>query len=111
MRSYAAASGSWLSIFGINKHLGAISALIFSLILSACGGGGGGGGNPGPAQTGAPALTEVSMSSGELTTVTVGDKVSVMITANEAIQAPSVVIGGTAADRVVGSGTSWTADR
>ncbi|MGB2314637.1 MAG: hypothetical protein ACPH3I_05610 [Porticoccaceae bacterium] len=111
MRSYAAASGSWQSIFGINKHLGAISALIFSLILSACGGGGGGGGNPGPAQTGAPALTEVSMSSGELTTVTVGDKVSVMITANEAIQAPSVVIGGTAADRVVGSGTSWTADR
>jgi hypothetical protein len=96
---------------GIKKHLGVISALIFSLVLSACGGGGGGGDNPGPAVSGAPTLSEVSISSGELTTVTVGDKVTVTISASEAILAPSVMIGGVAVDRVVGSGRNWTADR
>jgi hypothetical protein len=110
MRSYATASDSWLSIFGINKHFGVISALVFSLILSACGGGGGGG-NAGPAIEGAPSLVEVSMSSGELSAVTVGDKVTVTMSASEAIRAPSVKIGGVSVDRVVGSGTSWTADR
>ena len=53
----------------------------------------------------------VSISSGELTTVTVGDKVTVTISASEAILAPSVMIGGVAVDRVVGSEKNWTADR
>ena len=77
--SVTANAGRFVSM-GIKKHLGVISALIFSLVLSACGGGGGGGGdNPGPAVSGAPTLSAVSISSGELTTVTVGDKVTVTI--------------------------------
>ncbi|MBT4833688.1 MAG: hypothetical protein HON72_09910, partial [Porticoccaceae bacterium] len=107
--SVTANAGRFVSM-GIKKHLGVISALIFSLVLSACGGGGGGD-NPGPAVSGAPTLSEVSISSGELTTVTVGDKVTVTISASEAILAPSVMIGGVAVDRVVGSEKNWTADR
>ena len=110
MHSRVSGNTGWLVGLGFNKHFGAVSALVFSLVLSACGGGSGSD-NPGPARTGAPALSVVSMASGELTTVTVGDKVTVSISASEAILAPSVMVGGVAVDRVVGSGKDWTADR
>ena len=35
---------SWLVGLGISKHFGAVSAVVFSLVLSACGGGSGGSG-------------------------------------------------------------------
>ena len=110
MHSSVAANAGWLSSLSIKKHLGAISALVFSLILSACGGGG----SDGPSLTavdGAPTLGTVSIASGDKTTVTVGDIVTVSVTASEAIQAPSVTIAGTAATAVTGSGESWSAER
>ena len=96
---------------GIQSRLNALSALFFVTILSACGGSSGGSDLPGPSVSGAPTLSETSIASGDLTTVTVGDTVTVSISASEAILSPSVLIGGSAVDRVVGSGTNWTADR
>ena len=111
MHSSVAANAGWLSSLSIKKHLGAISALVFSLILSACGGGGGSDGPSLTAVDGAPTLGTVSIASGDKTTVTVGDIVTVSVTASEAIQAPSVTIAGTAATAVTGSGESWSAER
>ena len=102
---------SWLVGFIVSKHLGAVSALVFSLVISACGGGSGGGGNTLTAVDGAPSLTSASISANDNATVTVGDVVTVTVTASEAIMAPSVTIGGSAATSVVGSGEDWTASR
>ena len=76
---------SWLVGFIVSKHLGAVSALVFSLVISACGGGSGGGGNTLTAVDGAPSLTSASISASDNATVTVGDVVTVTVTASEAI--------------------------
>jgi hypothetical protein len=111
MHSSVAANAGGFSRLGIKKHVGAISALVLSLILSACGGGGGSDGPSLTAVDGDPTLGSVSIASGDQTTVTVGDIVTVSLTASEAIQAPSVTIAGAAATAVTGSGESWSAER
>ena len=111
MHSKVSGNTGWLVGLGISKHFGAVSALVFSLVLSACGGGSGGDGNTLTAVDGAPSLTSASISADDNATVTVGDVVTVTVTASEAIMAPSVTIGGSAATSVLGSGEDWTASR
>ena len=82
-----------------------------SLFLAACGGGSDDYSSTDNAADGAPSLSAVSIASGDKSTVTVGDVVTVTISASEAISAPTVTIGGSAATSVYGSGDSWTASR
>lgn len=61
---------------------------------------------------GAPTLTRVVLSPNNQTTpLTVNDQVTLTITANEPILAPSVLIAGDAPDTLTGGGTQWTAVR
>ena len=92
------------------NHFGAISALLFTLILSACGGYD----NPESNDYVSPSLTEVTVQDADAplrTDVVLGGTFMINITADEAIMAPTVMINGLAADAVRGSGTSWTASR
>ena len=89
----------WLKGLMQTNHLGAIVALSFSLILSACGGGGGNttdiSAEPGPDGV-APTLTAVTISnsftSGD--TAALGQTVELEFTASESIQTPTVIIAG-----------------
>ena len=93
------------------NHFGAISALLFSIILSACSGGYD---NPESNDYTSPSLTEVTVQDADAPLrqdVVLGGTFQINITADEAIIAPTVMINGTAADSVRGSGTSWTASK
>ena len=93
------------------NHFGAVSALLFSIVLSACSGGYD---NPESNDYVSPSLTEVTVQDADAplrTDVVLGGTFQINITADEAIIAPTVMINGLAADSVRGSGTSWTASR
>ncbi|MGB0449433.1 MAG: hypothetical protein ACPGF6_02500, partial [Porticoccaceae bacterium] len=93
------------------NHFGAVSALLFSIILSACSGGYD---NPESNDYVSPSLTEVTVQDADAplrNDVVLGGTFLINITADEAITAPTVMINGMAADSVRGSGTSWTASR
>ncbi|MFK8029568.1 MAG: Ig-like domain-containing protein [Gammaproteobacteria bacterium] len=66
-----------------------------------------------PADTTAPMLTNVSVSSNNANSAfaAVGNVVTVSVTANEAILAPVVTIAGAAATQTTGAGTQWQATR
>ncbi len=105
----------WLKGLMQTNHLGAIVALSFSLILSACGGGGGNttdiSAEPGPDGV-APTLTAVTISNSfdSSDKVALGDEVLLEFTASESLKKPSVTIGGAAAT-VSGQHSSWSATR
>ncbi|MEM7081642.1 MAG: Ig-like domain-containing protein [Pseudomonadota bacterium] len=63
--------------------------------------------------TDAPLLTAISIASNNADTAlaTVGDVVSITMTANENITAPTVTINGVAADSVTGADDTWSATR
>ena len=93
------------------NHFGAVSALLFSIVLSACSGGYD---NPESNDYVSPSLAEVTVQDADAplrTDVVLGGTFQINITADEAIIAPTVMINGLAADSVRGSGTSWTASR
>ncbi len=93
------------------NHFGAVSALLFSIILSACSGGYD---NPDSNDYVSPSLTAVTVQDADAplrNDVVLGGTFQINITADEAIIAPTVMINGMAADSVRGSGTSWTASR
>jgi len=93
------------------SRLSTVALLLSSLFLAACGGGSDDYSSTDNAADGAPSLSAVTIASGDKSTVTVGDVVTVTISASEAISAPTVTIGGSAATSVDGSGDSWTASR
>ncbi|MDB9706955.1 hypothetical protein OAA71_03750, partial [Porticoccaceae bacterium] len=93
------------------SRLSTVTLLLSSLFLAACGGGSDDYSSTDNAADGAPSLSAVSIASGAKSTVTVGDVVTVTISASEAISAPTVTIGGSAATSVDGSGDTWTASR
>ncbi|MDA8903583.1 hypothetical protein N9J15_07560, partial [Porticoccaceae bacterium] len=105
----------WLKGLMQTNHLGAIVALSFSLILSACGGGGGNttdiSAEPGPDGV-APTLTAVTISNSfdSSDKAALGDEVLLEFTASESLKKPSVTIGGAAAT-VSGQHSSWSATR
>ncbi|MDB2481302.1 hypothetical protein OAU08_01585 [Porticoccaceae bacterium] len=105
----------WLKGLMQTNHLGAIVALSFSLILSACGGGGGNttdfSAEPGPDGV-APTLTEVTIANAfdSSDEVKLGDTVLLEFTASESLMKPTVVISGTQVT-VSGQHSSWSAER
>ncbi|MCT2533730.1 hypothetical protein N2488_11095 [SAR92 clade bacterium H231] len=105
----------WLKGLMQTNHLGAIVALSFSLILSACGGGGGNttdiSAEPGPDGV-APTLTKVTLAAVEtgLQYAELGDTVKVSFTASESLQKPTVTINGVEVD-VEGQHNSWSGAR
>ena len=92
-------------------RLSTVSLLLSSLFLAACGGGSDDYSSTDNAADGAPSLSTVSIASGDKSTVTVGDVVTVTISSSEAISAPTVTIGGNAATTVSGADDAWTASR
>ena len=89
----------------------AVGAAIMVSVLGACGGGGDAS-VVDESEAGAPTLTAVEASASAASSLlTIGDEVTVNITASEPIIAPRVTIAGGVADSVSGSGTSWTATR
>ena len=106
---------AWLKGFMQTNHLGAILALSFSLVLSACGGGGSNttdiSAEPGPDGV-APTLTEVTIANGFNSSdeVKLGDTVKLEFTASESLLKPTVVISGTQVT-VSGQHSSWSAER
>jgi hypothetical protein len=93
------------------NHFGAVSALLFSIILSACSGGYD---NPETNDYVSPSLAVVTVQDADAplrNDVVLGGTFQINITADEAIIAPTVMINGLAADSVVGAGTSWTASK
>jgi len=93
------------------NHFGAVSALLFSIILSACSGGYD---NPESNDYVSPSLTVVTVQDADAplrNDVVLGGTFQINITADEAIIAPTVMINGLAADSVAGAGTSWTASK
>jgi uncharacterized membrane protein YgcG len=93
------------------NHFGAISALLFSIILSACSGGYD---NPESNDYASPSLVEVTVQDADAPLrddVVLGGTFLINITSDEAIIAPTVMINGMAADSVSGSGVSWIASR
>ena len=104
----------WLKGLLQTNHLGAIVALSFSLILSACGGSDKKtdvSPEPGPDGV-APTLTEVTIANGFNASdeVELGDTVKLEFTASESLMKPTVVIGGTQVT-VAGQHSSWSAER
>jgi hypothetical protein len=105
----------WLKGLMQTNHLGAIVALSFSLVLSACGGGGSNNTDtspePGPDGV-APTLTEVTIQNdfNASDEVELGDTVLLEFTASESLMKPTVVIGGTEVT-VSGQHSSWSATR
>ncbi len=104
----------WLKGLLQTNHLGAIVALSFSLILSACGGSDKKtdiSPEPGPDGV-APTLTEVTIANGFNSSdeVELGDTVKLEFTASESLMKPTVVIGGTQVT-VAGQHSSWSAER
>ena len=93
------------------SRLSTITLLLSSLFLVACGGGSDDYSSTDNAVDGAPSLSAVSIASGDKSTVTVGDVVTVTISSSEAISAPTVTIGGSTATTVSGSDDAWTASR
>ena len=92
-------------------RLSTVSVLLASLFLAACGGGSDDYSSTDNDVSGAPTLTSVSILEDEGdAAVSVGDVVTVVISASEAIMAPTVMIGGSVATPE-GSGDSWTASR
>ena len=88
-----------------------VSLLLASLFLAACGGGSDDYSSTDNAVNGVPTLTAVSIFEDEGdAAVTIGDVVTVTISASEAIMAPTVMIGGSVATPE-GAGDSWTASR
>ena len=105
---------NFVGFFGRTRQasrLSTVTLLLSSLLLAACGGGSDDYSSTDNAVDGAPSLSSVSIASGSKSTVTVGDVVTVTISASEAISAPTVTIGGSAATSVDGSGDTWTASR
>ncbi len=106
---------AWLKGLLQTNHLGAIVALSFSLVLSACGGGGGNttdiAAEPGPDGV-APTLTKVTLAAVEtgLQFAELGSTVKVTFTASESLMKPAVTINGVAVD-VDGRDNSWSAAR
>jgi hypothetical protein len=84
------------------SRLSTVTLLLSSLFLAACGGGSDDYSSTDNAADGAPSLSAVSIASGAKSTVTVGDVVTVTISASEAISAPTVTIGGSAATVLMG---------
>jgi hypothetical protein len=104
----------WLQGLLQTNHLGAIVALSFSLILSACGGGGDKKvtlTDPGPDGV-APTLTSVTIANGFNASdeVELGDTVRLEFTASESLLKPTVEIFGSAVT-VSGQHSSWSAER
>ena len=103
----------WLKGLMQTNHLGAIVALSFSLVLSACGGGGSNNTDtspePGPDGV-APTLTAVTIANSFNSSdkVALGDDILLEFTASESLLKPTVVIGGTEAT-VEGQHSSWCA--
>ena len=92
-------------------RLSTVSLLLASLFLAACGGGSDDYSSTDNAVNGVPTLTAVSILEDEGdAAVTIGDVVTVTISASEAIMAPTVMIAGAVATPS-GSGDSWTASR
>ena len=107
-------SSGWFSRFFETNHLGAVLALSFSLVLSACGGGETKQEElvePGPDGV-APTLTSVSIynsfNSGD--EVKLGQTVELQLTASESLLKPTITIAGTAVE-VSGQHSSWSAQR
>jgi hypothetical protein len=105
----------WLKGLMQTNHLGAIVALSFSLVLSACGGGGSNNTDtsPEPGADGvAPTLTAVTIANSfdSSDKVALGDDILLEFTASESLLKPTVVIGGTEAT-VEGQHSSWSATR
>ncbi|ETN91788.1 hypothetical protein U062_02320 [Gammaproteobacteria bacterium MOLA455] len=103
-----------------SNHFGAIFALSFSLILSACGGGGNAVTENSLTEPGsdgiAPTLLSVSIKQSKTRngspdgTAKLGDSITVSFEASEGLMQPEVTIGGFAAD-VSGKIGDWTATR
>ncbi len=106
---------AWLKGLLQTNHLGAIVALSFSLVLSACGGGGGNttdiSAEPGPDGV-APTLTAVTIANSfdSSDKVALGDEILLEFTASESLLKPTVIIGGAVAT-VSGQHSSWSAVR
>ena len=106
---------AWLKGLLQTNHLGAIVALSFSLVLSACGGGGGNttdiAAEPGPDGV-APTLTAVTIANSFNSSdkVALGDEIVLLFTASESLLKPTVIIGGAVAT-VSGQHSSWSAAR
>ena len=106
---------AWLKGLLQTNHLGAIVALSFSLVLSACGGGGGNttdiSAEPGPDGV-APTLTAVTIANSFNSSdkVALGDEIVLLFTASESLLKPTVIIGGAVAT-VSGQHSSWSAAR
>ena len=106
---------AWLKGFMQTNHLGAILALSFSLVLSACGGGGSNttdiSAEPGPDGV-APTLTKVTLAAVEtgLQYAELGDTVKVSFTASESLSKPTVTINGVEVE-VEGQHNSWSGAR
>ena len=106
---------AWLKGLLQTNHLGAIVALSFSLVLSACGGGGGNttdiSAEPGPDGV-APTLTAVTIANSFNSSdkVALGDEIVLLFTASESLLKPTVIIGGAVAT-VSGQHSSWSAVR
>lgn len=81
-------------------------------LLAACGGETGGN-LPGNSAAGVPRITSLTIASNnsDRSIAHVGDMVSVRLTTNESIFAPVVIIGGSLAHTVNGSGSIWLASR
>ena len=104
---------SWFKGLLQTNHLGAIVALSFSLVLSACGGGDNAAtpAEPGPDGV-APTLMSVSIfnSFNASDEVALGDVVKLEFTGSESLLKPTVMIGGTTVT-VTGQHSSWSAER
>ncbi len=106
-------SSGWFSSFLPTNHSSVFFALIFSALLTACGGGDGytKDSSPEPGLDGTPpTLTKVTLTNADTSCATakLGDDVAISIVSSESIMKPTVTIGGQAAE-VEGQANKWTA--
>ena len=107
----------WMSSLFQSSKFGAVCALSFSLVLSACGDGGNSvtdnvAADPAGSDGVAPTLTSVTLTTVEsgLQYAELGETVKVSFTASESLLKPSVTINGVAVD-VSGQHNSWSGAR